>query len=363
MIHKKSKKRNFKKSYRRISKLKKYIGGENCSQYTDQAICLSHRPECLWKLFPPKCIDNIQYIKDISQPQTKESEIKKHTTQTTQQVQSLPISTTKTSSIVFGKRQPVTSYVPIPLSILKTPQSARVLEPPTVKSLQPLSQKINILDNLQLVEPFMSSGGNWPILTDVINVPGDGDCLFHALRAGLRSLGLYQGSTRELRTSIVNELRKLLKNGDDLSPLFYSAELGRRSAQDNLTFGEYYESQHATDIKKIPLTTQVKSHLDQMAANMWGTEIEIWMAARVFNVNIDVYTLPRDPRTKQPLATGKIMHEGKSQFIPLQPLNTNENPALPTIRLFNASGASPIGIHYQVLPSSISIDQYLLQNK
>ena len=117
------------------------------------------------------------------------------------------------------------------------------------------------------------------------------------------------------------------------------------------------------DGKKIPLSKQVKSHLDQMASNKWGTEIEIWIAARIFKVNIDVFTLPRDPRTKEPLKTGKIMREGKIQFLPLQQLNITENTALPTIRLFNASGASATGIHYQVLPSSISKDDFLLQNK
>ena len=372
MINKKSKKRNFKKSYRRISKLKKYIGGENCSQYTDQAVCTSHRPKCLWKSSQNKCIDNNTYKKETAQASeiykpiqnlSKESEIKQHETHATQEVPSLPISTSKISSIVFGKRQPVTSSISIPSTVLKKPQSVQMLEPPTVKSLQSLPQKRNILDNLQLIDPFMAAEDNWPILTDVINVPGDGDCLFHALRAGLRSLGLYQESSRELRALIVTELRKLLKNGDDLSPFFYTDALGRQSAEHNLTFGDYFECQYATDIKETPLSKQVKSHLDQMAANKFGTEIEIWMAAIIFNVNIDVFTLPRDPLTEKPLKTGKIMREGKSQFLPLQQLNITENTSLPTIRLFNASGASPDGMHYQVLPSSISIDQYLSQNK
>lgn len=372
MINKKSKKRNFEKSFRRISKLKKYIGGENCDQYKDQYNCVLHKPDCLWKATQNKCIDNKSFKNETTQAAeihkptqnyAKEQETKQVQTKIIQEVQTLPISNTKTSSIVFGKRQPSSASASIPSTILKKPQSVQLLEPTKVKIFQTLSQKRNILDNLPLVEPFIAADENWPILTDVINVPGDGDCLFHALRAGLRSLGLYQGSSRELRALIVAELRKLLKNGDDLSPFFYTDALGRQSKEHNLTFGDYFESQYATDTKKIPLSKQVKTYLDKMASYKFGTEIEIWMAAMIFNVNIDVFTLPRDPLTNKPLETGKIMLEGKSQYLPLQQLNITENTSLPTIRLFNASGASADGMHYEVLPSSISIDQYLSQNK
>jgi hypothetical protein len=380
MIHKKSKKRNFKKSYQRISKSKKYIGGENCSQYKTESICRSHIPECLWKPMSSKCIDNVNYSKEKShasetlKPQsTQQQETEKHGLQLEKEVQTLPISTSKTSSIVFEKRQPLASSVvfgkkqPLASAILEKQQSTSVTEPPKVKLLQSLPQKRNPLDNLQLIEPIIAFDKSWPIITDVINVPGDGDCLFHALRAGLRSLGLYQGTTRELRTLIVNELRILLKNGDDLSPIFYSDALDRQSAVDNLTFGAYFESQHAKYIsKKNPLSKQVRSYLDRMANREWGTEIEIWMASRLFNVNIDVYTLPRivdptDPEKKKliPAPSGRNGPKGTGNYLPLLCLNLNEDTSKPTIRLFNASGASSVGRHYEVLPSSISIDSYL----
>jgi hypothetical protein len=101
-----------------------------------------------------------------------------------------------------------------------------------------------------------------------------------------------------------------------------------------------------------------------MAKGRWGTEIEIWMVSRLFNVNIDVYTLPRIPDPKKPklsipVVTGRDGASGSGNYLPLTCLNYNEDTSKPTIRLFNASGNSATGIHYQVLPSSISIDQYL----
>ena len=369
-------KKNFKQSFRRRSKTKKYIGGETCSQYKESDVCIKHKPICLWNFKKRACIDNIEHIKSSTsienQNPLKNDEIvkpiqssQKHNEPLQPLQPTVTLSNTPDTPILYGKRQPVSTHiVPIPPVKVQTQPLVRSFQPPakTILPQQPPQtqqlKSVPKLDNLPLVDPMVSLDKNWPIITDVVNVPGDGNCLFHALRAGLRSLGLFQGSATELRSHIVSELKGLLKNGDDLTAFFSTDVYGRQSAENNLTFGEYFELEYGT-ATKIPLSNQVKVYLDQMAKNRWGTEIEIWMASRIFNVNIDVYTLPRDPHTGQPIENGKITDKGKVQYLPLIRLNNSENLELPTIRLFNASGSTKKGKHYQVIPSSISFDEYL----
>jgi hypothetical protein len=344
---------------------------------------MQHKPQCLWSFTSKICKENAE-LKQVTEPSKPIQSPKNIETKVEPLVQTnpsqkiaidksttVPTQPTK-SSIVFGKRSTNVSHnVPIqpPKPTLAPSKPALVpLKPTLAPPKVAIAPSRPNLDSLPLVEPLIASNPNWPILTDVVNVPGDGNCLFHALRAGLRSLGLYQGTAVELRGLIVRELRNLLKNGDDLSVIFSSDNYERQSTEENLTFGQYFESLHATDVSKIPLSRQVRSHLDQMASRKWGTEIEIWMTSRFFNVNIDIYTLPRiphpdNPKISIPIPSGREGARGTGKYLPLSCLNHDENTSRPTIRLFNASGASATGIHYQVLPASISIDQFLEHNQ
>jgi hypothetical protein len=387
MVNNRKSKKNVKRHFIRKSKIRKFIGGENCGQYIDQTTCVQHRPICLWNFPSKRCIENLEFKKvtEITNPiQSTEKNLEPKVEPLVETTPSQNITSVKSiidnpqpkqSSIIFGKRTTSLSHsVPFATSTATTaPKKQTITQttaPIVASKLTTELSKLSVLprkpdlDNLPLVDPLIRQDQKWPILLDVVNVPGDGDCLFHALRAGLRSLGLYQGTSPELRTLIVSELKSLLKNGDDLSVNFSSDTFYRQSSEQNLTFGQYFETQFATNVKKTPLSKQVKYYLDQMAKGRWGTEIEIWMVSRLFNVNIDVYTLPRIPDPKKPklsipVVTGRDGASGSGNYLPLTCLNYNEDTSKPTIRLFNASGNSATGIHYQVLPSSISIDQYL----
>lgn len=354
MIYRKSR-RNLKKN-KKISRKRYYIGGETCNQYKDIKSCIEHRPKCLWKLNPPSCIDNINYFKpedDIKRTNTKIPEIKQTN------LPSIPFKKMdkKEDLIIVDKKKAPTKCENIKHSKLKTPPMPVKFNPPKLTIVSPKVSNRSSLDVLPLVDPYLSFNERWPLITDVVKVPGDGDCLFHALRLGLNSLGLYDGTSQELRTQIVNQLRILLKNGTNLSVLFSNSGIHTGRSVDQLTFGEYFESLHATG--SAELSQQVKTYLDEMAAGKWGTEIEIWMASKMFNVNIDVYTLPRYPGTTRPIPTGKI----GNQFVQLLCLNKNEDVSRPTLRIFNASGASEVGMHYDALPPSLSIEQYCEQKK
>jgi hypothetical protein len=448
-------------------KNKRMIGGENCGQYLTGSECIAD-VECAWKMRLKKCEPKVK-TELINQQQNQQRQSAMHefvSEQPKTDEQTQLINTEKQeqslkpqSRFVQGKRPLVSQNFPgvnrpaqVP-AVFNVPdkQSSRVYTAPTLNLNPPKVNASSIrrvapsrIDNLELITPLVAYNANWPLITDVVNVPGDGHCLFHALRAGLRSLGLFNGTAIELRTLIVNRLRILLENGENLDVIFSrAAEQGREI--DNLPFGTYFETQHATnpisdaknrvksqikliakateeyelaqalaasaphdaaplvikgkiqqpvlnplirilnlkrailekaqkDLIKyqaatqtavtIPLNQQVKAYLDSMAISAWGTEIEIWMASIIFGVNIDVYTLPRDPGTNAPLHNGKSKSGiNRGQLIPLTPLNRNRDPQRATIRLFNGSGATPRGIHYQVIPASISLNEFQHQEQ
>ncbi len=62
-----------------------------------------------------------------------------------------------------------------------------------------------------------------------------------------------------------------------------------------------------------------------------------------------------------PVPSGRAGPNRTGNYLPLLCLNRNEDKLKPTIRLFNASGASTVGRHYDVLPSVISMEQHLSQ--
>ena len=463
-------KRQFKRNMKYKSrKNKKMIGGANCSQYITDSECRAD-VECLWKMKQKVCEPKVkekvsaqntqskeqqELQVELEDPQHQEVETQHQEVETQEQQEFKPKQQTQ---FLHGKR-PISSQnlprifrsvqpdSPIKqgiISLKAKPNPTLSLGPPRVSatSIKRVAPTRSRLENLDLVSPIVASNVNWPLITDVVNVPGDGHCLFHALRAGLRSLRLFDGSAIELRTFIVTQLRELFQNGENLNVIFSgAAEYGRN--QDNLTFGAYFESQHATDpigdakrrvktqikiiakakeeyelaqaiaasapaidaaprvingkiqrpvlnplirtlnlkrailekaekdlikyeaatltAKTTPLNQQVKAYLDRMAVNAWGTEIEIWMTSILFGVNIDVYTLPRDPDTNEPIENGRSTAAG--QMIPLTPLNRHREPHRPTIRLFNGSGATPKGVHYQVIPASISLNEFQHQEE
>ena len=485
MNKKNSIKRQFKRNMKYKSrKNKKMIGGANCSQYITDSECRAD-VECLWKMKQKVCepkvkekvsAQNTQSKEqqdlqvELEDPQHQEVETQHQEVETqhqeveTQEQQELkpkqqtqflhgkrPISSRNLPRI-FRSVQPDSPIKQGIISLKAKPNPTLSLGPPRVSatSIKRVAPTRSRLENLDLVSPIVASNVNWPLITDVVNVPGDGHCLFHALRAGLRSLRLFDGTAIELRTFIVTQLRELLQNGENLNVIFsIAAEYGRN--QDNLTFGAYFESQHATDpigdaksrvrtqlkiiakakeeyelaqaivasapaidapppnavssvikgkiqrpvlnpltrtlnlkrailekaekdlikyeaatltAKTTPLNQQVKEYLDRMAVSAWGTEIEIWMASILFGVTIDVYTLPRDPATNAPLPNGRsISPSNRGELIPLTPLNRHREPHRPTIRLFNGSGATPKGIHYQVIPASISLNEFQHQEE
>ena len=368
-MNKKSRK-NTKRSLHKRSRVKKYIGGENCSQYKDQETCVLHKDQCFWKFTTKKCIGNPMFKKvvDVYKPTLEQD-----------QPTLVKISPEKVSIATEVKNEDILPKPALPAIIFQkkpvpmpNPQVQSFCDKKPKDILPSLPSRKPDLNSLPLVDPRIACNDEWPVITDVVNVPGDGHCLFHALRAGLRSLGLFNGNHLELRARIVQELRTQLKNGEDLSMPFSTAAMHEDSSVNVLRFGDYFESQFATNTSKISLAKQVKSYLDQMAAARYGTEIEIWMTSRLFNVNIDVYTLPVDPdhpikdaktKTYNYLESGKIYRHGEVVYVPLTCINRSYNPELPTIRLFNASGFDPNGRHYQVLPSSISIAQFESERK
>lgn len=359
--------KNNKRSFHKKSRTKKYIGGENCSQYKDAETCLMHKDQCLWKFTTKVCIGNPMFKKVVDIPKPK---LEQH------QPTFVKISPEKVSIAKEEKKEDILPKPAVPVIIFEKKPSATLN--PLVKSFCDKKPKDILpsvplrkpdLNSLPLVDPRIACNDEWPIITDVVNVPGDGHCLFHALRAGLRSLGLFNGNHLELRARIVQELRTRLKNGEDLSMPFSNAAVHEDRSSNVLTFRDYFETQFATNTSKIPLSKQVKTYLDQMAASKYGTEIEIWMASMIFNVNIDVYTRPIDPdnpikdKKTNFVDSGRIYRDGKVVYLPLLCLNLSYNPQLPTIRIYNASGFNPDGNHYQVLPSSISIAQFESQSK
>ena len=211
------------------------------------------------------------------------------------------------------------------------------------------------------VDPRIEINSVWPTLKDLSDVPRDGDCLFHALRAGLIILGLYkeENDANDLRVLIVEELKILLENGKNLEVPFNNGNVHNDNPDNILTFGQYFETQR--NILNDNLERDVKQYLLQMKVpKTWGTEIEIWMASKIFDVNINVYTYPRDPITNSP--TDKNLN---LKLTTINYTSSEENVHKKTIRIFNETNvvggkrSATRGVHYQLLPPSHELTHYL----
>lgn len=171
-------------------------------------------------------------------------------------------------------------------------------------------------------------------LHDVVSVPGDGTCLFHSAAIGLRTVGAYEGTGHELRAQTAQYLKDRLDNGKNLNVPFNQSTLNKLGAKNKLTFRDYL---FANEIYQGSNPEEfMKQHINDIAQHKWGTDIEVWAFRNMFpGVNIDVYTKPREDKNKLRKSTVG-----------------QDNAALPTIRIYNAAGFDPKGIHYDALPAS-----------
>jgi hypothetical protein len=172
-------------------------------------------------------------------------------------------------------------------------------------------------------------------LDDVVSVQGDGTCLFHSAAIGLRTVGAFEGTGHDLRKQTAQYLKDTLNNGRNLNVPFNRSTLNKLGALNTLTFRDYLSANDA--IYQGPKPEEfMKQHIDGIAQHKWGTDIEVWAFRNMFpGVNIDVYSAPR----------------GDDDLL-IKSTVGQDDAALPTIRIYNAAGNNPKGMHYDALPAS-----------
>ena len=195
-----------------------------------------------------------------------------------------------------------------------------------------------------------------PTTKDIVKVQGDGNCLYHVLVLGLRTLGLLTGDqgTPYLRKLIQDELKKILidDTGNINLNVSYSPSEKIGSAENNLTIGQYIEYRFEkenldTDEKKINfLKEYIKNVVNDKT---WGTDIDIWALSKIFpSVCIEVYTVPKGNSNEL-----QILNNCNDQYYDDGDVkNIKKN----IIRIYNASGNTEGGVHFDALPVTKNTD-------
>ena len=191
-----------------------------------------------------------------------------------------------------------------------------------------------------------------PTRNDIVKVEGDGNCLYHALVLGLRTLGLLTGDegTPYLRKLIQNKLKELLIDdaGNINLNVSYSPSEKIGSAENNFTIGQYIELNFPvdkldTDEKKIKFLNEYITNV--VNDKTWGTDIDIWALSKIFpSVCIEVYTVPDKDSDSNDL---QILNNCDDQYYDDGDVkNIKKN----SIRIYNAIGNTESGVHFDALP-------------
>ena len=172
--------------------------------------------------------------------------------------------------------------------------------------------------------------------SDIVVVPGDGTCLFHAAVIGLKTLGLYEGTGHTLRQEVAQYLKDTLNNGNNLDVPYQSGTIFSKSKDNDLSFRTYLEISGYVpaggNAEKF-----MREHISAISKNKWGTEIELWAIGKMFpRVNVEVYSYLDGAEYLRQTSGGK----------------ESNIPRYPTIRIYNAAGDDPDGRHYDALPAS-----------
>jgi len=206
-------------------------------------------------------------------------------------------------------------------------------------------------------------------LSDVINVPGDGDCFFHALKVGLDNIFSHQSISQHaeakklignitvegLRRDIVEILLAKINVPIDN---FKKIEIPIPGVKNEVwTLASYHgvDIGAGNDVYKMA-KDQLIAHLNNMKGNgIFATDLEVFGAQLYFQglmntvrnieglqnlgeIKIGVYT---PPRTNQNVSKGIL--EGNEG-------DRGENGAV--IRIINESGYTVNGWHFDALPST-----------
>ena len=170
-----------------------------------------------------------------------------------------------------------------------------------------------------------------PTRKNILKVPGDGNCLFHALCHELKRVGrIEQINTdddinfkgvifnyhNDLRQMICDKLQELYNIVFDDTNALYN-HLSQIMTEDEID--EY-----------LPL----QKYIDEMREDeTWGGDLEISMIPFIFGgIDVQIWTKPRHTRV--------------TQLRLLNPGNGQENG---TIRLYNAAGNTSEGTHFDVV--------------
>ena len=220
-------------------------------------------------------------------------------------------------------------------------------------------------------------------LGDVIKMEKDDHCFFHAIVYGFSMVGLGRWNHETLRSNVVDYLHENIFLNDDVDVLYHSRsfESANVSKRNDLTFRAFFclfkqantndkldkkrreledargsrqinNLMHAIELleydrvenencfgSSVVYKNMFGKYLEDMRGNAWATDIEIWALHKMFYVNVDVYGPPKLDGT-------------------LLEMNLCEDPNKPTIRLYNESGASTLGLHYDALPASLSLASF-----
>jgi hypothetical protein len=219
----------------------------------------------------------------------------------------------------------------------RPPASPRSPPPPVLPHKPQASQRIP--QSYSKTVPIVPIGTRFT-KKDIVVVPGDGDCLFHAAAIGLNTLGISMETGPMLRQRVADYLKEVFKNGlNDAhgNPILYDDGVVR--LEDAFTFRQYIENrgQAVGNVEEY-----LKKHIKDISLSKWGTDIEVWAINRMFPVNIELYSVPSRASIYLDNIAGDM---------------STSNRMHPTIRIYNPSGNSAHGLHYDALPASLPVDR------
>ena len=152
-----------------------------------------------------------------------------------------------------------------------------------------------------------------PTMRNIITVPGDGDCLFHALTHELNRTNLYLGNQYRLRQLICDKLQELL-DINQLEEHLYDV-LGGMDNSYYKPFGKYIQNMRKS--------------------GLWGGDLEISVIPLIFEgMNLEIWMKPQ---------------KGSQNLSILSARSSGDNSN--TIRLFNTRTLrkGDIGNHFDVV--------------
>jgi hypothetical protein len=304
---------NKKKSRKRVN----LYGGSKCNDLKSHSpeeykkICEHNSSFCIWcKTY---CRNRPQY-KDDNFEIIYPKDIKSFQVGSPSKIAVKPV--------FVSRKSPIKPVVPTSKSPIK----------PVVASSHFTSKRSGFADSVPIVGGEQKNFS----MSDIVAVPGDGTCLFHSVVIGLKTLGLYQGTGHTLRQEVAKYLKDTLNNGNRLDVPYQSGSIFSTSKENDLSFKDYLFAMDYVP-KGGNAEKFMQQHISAIAQNKWGTEIELWAISKMFPmVNYEVYSYRPESKYLRLTSGG----------------NESNNMRYPTIRIFNKSGNSSVGIHYDALPAS-----------